>query len=262
MTRIKNMAAALLAVALPMGAAHAAGTYDPSRILVDVTPGESVQVSYTYSDPGAFFVLPYFTYSGDPVLGSWIGETYKGTSRGSGVANITIDVPDYAPAGTYSGRFHGMSFGGAHGSSNSSVSVHVTVVSSTCGGLAEFVSGSENEIDLWAPNNTVREVELTGDLSVPDGCSIVSATWDVVDEYGEYSSHGDMEITGDDDGYVAKPLIEVSRKGRDEDKSGRTYTVTLNVETEDGVATQTRTLVIRHDRRDKAGDNPAGGRGN
>jgi hypothetical protein len=122
-------------------------------------------------------------------------------------------------------------------------------VGSSCAERASFVTGSDNEIELWAPNHALRSIELLGEIHLPAGCSILSANYSVDDEYGEYSGSGTLEITAA--GYRATPLLEVSRRGNDRD--GRQYTVTLSIETEADVATHSRTVTILHDQRNKEG---------
>ena len=240
----------LIATVLPCSQALA-GSYDPERIDLYLAPGEGTTVEYTYSDPSAFFVQPFVNMSGDADLQGWIGDIRAAMGSGDSTASMTINVPADAASGQYEIVLYGRAWGGAHAPTDDGMTLAVTVAGA-CAGTADFVQGSENDIELWAPNRALHSIELLGEIEVPDGCTILTATYDVDDEYGVYSSSGELEITGDAEGYLATPLIEASRSGKDKD--GRVYTVTLSIETEAGVATQTRRIVVLHDRRDKAED--------
>ena len=232
---------------------HAAPTYAPSTVELDVPAGGSASFTYRIDAPGAYAVAPYMWYHDQGLPSAWLGEVFAQWLWfvDSATQNVRVTVPPGTPAGSYRGKIEGFVMGGAHRFQRGE-GVTVTVnVGSACGGLAEFDPASDNTFELWAPNHAMRGIELLGALRIPDGCSVLSAAWEVIDEYGQYSGSGELEITGDGSGYRAVPLLEVWREGRDKD--GREYLVTLTVETEAGTATHTRTVTVLHDRRDKAG---------
>ena len=254
MSKAIFLAGSILALALPLSAV-AAPTYSPAEVDLNLSPGESASFSYTVSEDGANAIAPYVSYADGGLPIDWLGSIptawYWFTDSAS--TQVTVTVPADAEPGLYSGTLFGSSWGGAHGfDGGPGVALEIRV-GSDCAGLTEFIAGSENDIELWAPNNTLRSIELLGEIRMQAGCSILAANYKVDDEYGEYSGSGVLEITGDDSGYRATPLLEVSRHGNDKD--GRNYTVTLSIETEAGVATLTRSVVILHDQRDKAGKN-------
>jgi len=247
-----------LLLLLPM-TLQAAPVYSPGEMEITLGPGERKSFSYTITADGAFAVAPYMWYEDEGLPNDWIGPLQAKWHwfASSASQTVTLDIPDDAEPGTYRGRLLGFVSGGAH-SFQRGDGVKLTVtVGADCAG-AEFIDASDNDFELWAPNHSTRSVELFGDLHLPVGCSILAASYEVIDEYGEYSGSGELEIVADATGYRATPLVEVSRRGNDKD--GREYTVILSVETEAGIATHTRSIVVLHDRRDKADDRPINGR--
>ena len=248
----------LLLLLLPMSL-QAAPVYSPGEVEFTMKPGERRSFSYTMTADGAFAVAPYMWYEDEGLPSEWLGPIRAKWHwfASSASQTVTLEIPDNAASGTYRGRLLGFVSGGAH-SFQRGDGVELTVtVGAECAG-AEFVDASDNDFELWAPNHSTRSVELFGELRLPVGCSIIAASYEVVDEYGEYGATGEIEITGDATGYRAAPLVEVSRRGNDRD--GRHYTVTLSIETEAGIATHTRSIVVLHDRRDKADNRPVSGR--
>ena len=249
---------AWLLLLLPLGL-QAAPRYSPGEIELTMKPGERRSISYTITADGAAAIAPYMWYEDEGLPGEWLGPLkarwHWFTSSAS--QTVTIEIPADAVPGTYRGRLLGFVSGGAH-SFQRGDGVELTVsLASDCAG-AEFVAGSDNDFELWAPNHALRSVELFGELRLASGCTVIEARYEVVDEYGEYSGSGELEITANGTGYRATPLVEVSRQGKDRD--GRHYTVTLSIETEAGIATHTRSIVVLHDRRDKADDRPVNGK--
>jgi hypothetical protein len=234
----------------------AAPTYTPDRVELDLAPGGSTTFSYTIAAPGAFAVAPYMWYVEQTLPAAWLGQITAAWAwfATSADQEVTVSVPGDAAPGSYLGTLYGLVSGGAHSAERGAgVSVVVTVTGG-CSEHAEFVAASENDFELWAPNRALRRVELRGGIRIPAGCTLLSAGWQVDDEYGQYSSQGELEIGDDGGSYRAAPLLEVWRDGRDRD--GRSYTVTLTLETEAGRVTRTRTVVVRHDRRERADRQP------
>ncbi|RLA35560.1 MAG: hypothetical protein DRR03_05560 [Gammaproteobacteria bacterium] len=251
MSIASRLTVTMLVMLLPLSVL-AAPTYSPDRVELTLAPGESASFSYNVSAEGAFAIAPYMWYEGHGLPGDWLGSLKAGWQWFTQTAsrNITLTVPVDAAGGVYRGQLFGFVSGGAHGFQRGDGVTLMVTVGSSCRGGAECVAGTGNEIELWAPNHSLRSIELLGEIRLSNGCSILSASYSVDDEYGEYSGSGTLEITGDATGYRVSPLLEVSRRGNDRD--GRHYIVTLSIETEAGVVTHTRSIIVVHDRRDKA----------
>ena len=236
----------------------AAPTYSPNRVDLTLAQGESASFTYSVNAAGAAAIAPYMWYADHGLPGEWLGTLVAGWHwfTDSAGQQVSVTVPPDAASGEYRGQFFGFVSGGAHSFQRGDGVTLIVTVGSSCAERAGFVSGSDNEIELWAPNHALRSIELLGEVHLPVGCSILSASYTVDDEYGEHSGTGALEITAA--GYRATPLLEVSRRGNDRD--GRQYTVTFSIETEAGVTTHSRTVTILHDQRDKNGKETGGGK--
>ena len=94
-------------------------------------------------------------------------------------------------------------------------------------------------------NNKQVHVELSGSVSVPEGCSIDRPRYQLTDEYGELDKVETLQLGADGNFTVAIPMV-ASRKGNDKD--GRLYTVKFEAENEAGVGESVETnIVVMHD---------------
>jgi hypothetical protein len=85
---------------------------------------------------------------------------------------------------------------------------------------------------IWPPNHRETAVKVSGKIVVPEGCNLLSASFSMVDEYGDYTSSGELDV--DEYGAFSLSLtVEAWRNGADKD--GRLYSIVLSAEDEAGV---------------------------
>lgn len=101
---------------------------------------------------------------------------------------------------------------------------------------------------LWPPNGKMVPVTVSGTLSdAGSGIDASSATFTVVDEYGVVQPSGAVTVAPNGS-YSFTVQLESSRKGTDKD--GRTYTVVVSVEDNNGnVGSATTSVAVAHDQR-------------
>jgi hypothetical protein len=99
---------------------------------------------------------------------------------------------------------------------------------------------------IWPPNNKETEVVVSGFISMPEGCTLLDASYTVNDEYGVYTGSGDL-IVGEDGSFELIMTVEASRLGSDKD--GRAYDVTISATDEAGDASASTEAVVLHDMR-------------
>jgi hypothetical protein len=113
--------------------------------------------------------------------------------------------------------------------------------------LFSDISSSEETINVRKHKKVT--IDLSGIVSVQDGCDIVNAWYQLTDEYGELDRTEPLVINDDGTFSVAVPMV-ASRKGKDKD--GRLYSVKFMAENEAGVGESPETsVVVLHDKRKK-----------
>lgn len=96
---------------------------------------------------------------------------------------------------------------------------------------------------IWPPNRKMREVAISGKVILPQGHTLLGAGYSLDDEYGVYSSNG--ELTVDANGDFALTLqVEAWRDGGDID--GRHYGIVLFAEDETGVGSKALKVLVPH----------------
>lgn len=82
---------------------------------------------------------------------------------------------------------------------------------------------------LWPPNGKLVPVTVTGTVTAGSGCQVpTQLSYDVVDEYGEYSTSNTAEINNGS--FIINLSLEASRLGTDTD--GRSYIIDLSATSE------------------------------
>ena len=98
---------------------------------------------------------------------------------------------------------------------------------------------------LWPPNGKVTTVNFSG-RAADSGSGVGSATYTLIDEYGERSGSGGVTVAPGGN-FSLSHSLEASRKGNDFD--GRSYTLTVTVTDQVGNETTRSTrVVVPHDR--------------
>lgn len=84
---------------------------------------------------------------------------------------------------------------------------------------------------IWPPNKKAVDITVTGRIVLPDACSLISAGYTLVDEYGEHSSSDTLDVDGDGVFMLSLP-VTAWREGNDAD--GRSYMLSLDAQDEAG----------------------------
>jgi hypothetical protein len=98
---------------------------------------------------------------------------------------------------------------------------------------------------IWPPNGATVDISVAGRIVLPAACTLVSASYSLLDEYAEHSASGLLEVEADGTFFLSIP-VTASREGQDRD--GRSFTLTLDALDEAG-ASGTAPLVstVPHD---------------
>lgn len=162
---------------------------------------------------------------------------------------LTIRVPQEALPGVYSGYLLSKAMG-AHSIADPGEGLYLTVtVPSGCNKAPVFEILSFGPEYIWPPNHSMEEVTVSGTIIIPDGCTLYEIGYSIEDEYGIYTSVGEITI-GPEKEFTAYIPVEAWRNGNDKD--GRYYAITLYAENEAGIVNfGPLTVFVPHDQRDK-----------
>ena len=104
---------------------------------------------------------------------------------------------------------------------------------------------STTPTSLWPPNGEMVPVTVSGRIT-DSGCSATSASYAVIDEYGEIQPSGPVTLSAA--AYSFTVLLPASRLGTDLD--GRLYTITVSASNNAGkTESQVGAVIVPHDRR-------------
>jgi FG-GAP-like repeat len=107
------------------------------------------------------------------------------------------------------------------------------------------VTLSSDRTSLWPPNGSMVPVTFSGRITDMTGCSVMSATYGVTDEYGQVQPSGPVTL-GATGAYSFTVWLKASRTGTDLD--GRLYMVTVSASNDAGkTGSQAGTIVVPHD---------------
>jgi parallel beta-helix repeat protein len=220
------------------------------------------------------YVTKYNTFTGNTVsnnkfaLGLWkttentfyqnnfIDNTSDHASWNSYGNFFSVDLPD---GGNYWSRYDSAAEGCTDNESNGICDQPYVFASGTdylpwakpdgwlCQSAPEFAITSFSPESIWPPNHRGVDITVTGQVVVPDGCTLTDAAFSLTDEYGEYSASGALEVAANGSFTLTLPAA-ADRDGSDHD--GRTYTLVLNA-TDDAGTAQSEPLVstVLHDKR-------------
>lgn len=228
-------------------------TFAPSGLTVNVAPGETVAVPITVSlentslpDSYASIGLAYVSGSLDR---TWINnqiyiplDSFYKTRQ----AVLQVKVPADAQVGLYTGVLKTVLFKSNENVAPAKLVINVDVNSFvSCSQVPLFSNIVASQDSINMRNNKPAQIELSGSVSIPDGCEVDNAQYQLADEYGELDKVDALQL--DADGSFTVPVTVVaSRKGNDKD--GRLYTVKFVAENEAGVGESVETnIVIMHD---------------
>jgi hypothetical protein len=109
---------------------------------------------------------------------------------------------------------------------------------------APVVTLSITPTSLWSPNGKMLPVTVSGTIT-DTGCSVTSAAYAVIDEYGEVEPMGPVTL-GAGGGYSFTVLLQASRLGTDRD--GRRYIITVDASNNAGkTGSNAGAVIVPHD---------------
>lgn len=252
----------LMLVGLSLNVQAASVTFDPTVADYSIAPGESGSKSITLQ---GFSSRPYTLYltvgsvlQHSTIPPGWLNIANLALiSRTGGssstTVNLVVNVPPDAAPGFYSGLLL------PENSPRSTevvtgpgliVTIDVAGIQPACVNPPEFSEYAVGPQGIWAPNDRDIEIEISGILSVTDGCEVAAG---YTLESNDGLIQGDIAVS-DDGSFSQKVTVNLSRSGQD--KFGRTYNGTLFVIDGDGNQTSHDFFVtVLHDKGQKKGWN-------
>ena len=232
-------------------------SFAPNGLTVNVAPGETVSVPITVSLENASLPNSYASFGLAHVGGSldrnWINnQIYMSLNSWykTRQAVLQIKVPADAQGGSYNGILKTVWLRSNESVAPAEFEINVDVDSFvSCSQVPLFSNIAASQESINIRNNKQVHIELSGSVTVPDGCEIDSAQYQLTDEYGELDIIEELQVDEGGSFAVAIPMV-ASRKG--DDKDGRLYTVKFVAENEAGVGDSVETnIVVEHDNRKK-----------
>jgi len=225
--------------------------YSPARQTTAAESGNTIGLPFTVIVDGLSVegeVQFVDTVSSGNLPASWV-KASPNTARvdpRSNVAStaIVIEVPAGTPAGTYAGFVRSNLAGPRQvdPGSGSYVTVNVSEAVS-CSAAPEMVVDSVSPKEIRVPNNKTIDITVEGSIVNPEGCSRLSATYTLDDEYGEVSASGTVEL-GTGGAFSVSVPVQASRKGND--TNGRLYSVVFKVENDAAILTKSADVTVLH----------------
>lgn len=233
-------------------------TYSPDSTSVTVAPGTEVTVPLTVSLANAarrdtYYLWFFNVISNGNLPESWITASpstdFLSAWWTSASTTLTIAVPEGTTAGTYSGYLFSSAMAAHEIEDVGSGMLLEVIIPSACNSAPTLEITSFGPAYIWPPNHSIAEVTVSGTATLPEGCNLLSISYSIDDEYGEYTSTGEFEIDADGSFTLYLP-VEAARRGNDKD--GRHYTISLFAEDEAGTASLGNLeAVVPHDQRNK-----------
>ena len=231
-------------------------TFAPNELTAVVAPGEVVLVPVEVSLADTTATNSYASFSLSRVDGSldptWINDQVTVSLNSSYKTRqipFQVKVPAKAKGGKYTTIFRTVSIRSNEQIAPADLLINVEVSETlACNQVPLFDNITSAEDTINARNNKQVAIELSGVVTVTDGCEINDLWYELIDEYKvlDHAKH-DLQI-GEDGGFsVAVPMV-ASRRGNDKD--GRLYTVKFMAVNEAGIgASPETTVVVLHDNR-------------
>lgn len=231
--------------------------FEPNELSTTVAPGEVATIPVAVSLTETTAANSYASFSLSLVEGSidptWmkgrIPVSLNSTSKTRQVL-FQINVPAEAQGGQYMSVFRTEGLRSSEQVATADLVINVAVSEPfACNQVPLFSDISSTEDTINVRKHRKVAIDLSGVVSVQEGCNITNAWYQLTDEYGELDTTEPLEINDDGTFSVAIPMV-ASRKGKDKD--GRLYTVKFMAENEIGVGESPETsVVVLHDKRKK-----------
>jgi len=228
-------------------------TFAQNGLTVNVAPGETVAVPITVALEDTSLPNSYASFGlahvGGTLDRSWINnQIYMSLNSWykTRQAVLQVKVPADAQGGIYKGILKTVWLRSNESVAPAEFEINVDVDSFvSCSQVPLFSNIVASQDSINMRNNKQVHVELSGSVSVPEGCSIDRPRYQLTDEYGELDKVETLQLGADGNFTVAIPMV-ASRKGNDKD--GRLYTVKFEAENEAGVGESVETnIVVMHD---------------
>ena len=251
--RLKSLAAVFALLLLFNTAEAAQITFEPNGMTVSAAPGETITVPVTVTLSETSLQNAYASFSlaltGGDISRAWVnGQAYLSLNSWykTRQAMLRINVPETAANGLYTGIFSTMWLRTNDQIEPGTLVVNLEVGSSaSCNQPPEFSNIVSSHDAIETRNNKLVAIDLSGSVTAAPGCTIDSAWYQLIDEYGELDQTGSLDVNPDGTFAVSVPMV-ASRKGNDKD--GRLYTVTFMAESAAGVAESPEPrVVVMHD---------------
>lgn len=241
-----------LAVAAPSMGADL--LFSPESVTLTLPSGQSgsTQVNATVRNPPPPNITVSFQLRvvGGSLPSAWLKAqpTSITSSSSSLLLPFSVAVPAATASRTYTAYVQPMTSGGGYPISQSAKPLVLrVVVDSGCSAAPTIAITSVDPAEFKAPNGRLEDVAVAGTVSVPAGCTLSQAWFDLVDEYGEYNRSEDIVVAANG-AFSLSAQIVVSRNG--DDKDGRTYQFKVRARDEAGTGESApATVVVRHDQR-------------
>ena len=235
-------------------------TFAPNELTAIVAPGEVVVVPVAVSLADTNAPNSYASFSLSRIDGTldpkWINnQVYVSLNSWYKTRQVPfqVKVPAKAKGGKYTSVFRTVWLRSNEQIAPADLLINVEVSETlACNQVPLFSDISSAEDTINVRNNKEVAIDLSGVVSVPDGCDINDLWYELIDEYGEMNQEKHHLLFDAGGGFsVAVPMV-ASREGKDKD--GRLYTVKFFAENEAGVGESPQTsVVVLHDNR-KNGD--------
>jgi hypothetical protein len=228
-------------------------TFAPNGATISATPGETVSVPVVVTLSGTSLPNAYASFSlaqtGGNLSRSWInGQAYLSLNSWYKTRQtvLRINVPAEAAGGLYRGVFGTAWLRSNEEVAPASFEINLEVSSSaSCNQPSVFSDIVSSEETIETRNNKQVAIELSGSVTIAEGCSIDNAWYQLTDEYGELDQTETVTVDSDGAFTVSVPMV-ASRKGNDKD--GRLYSVVFFAESDAGVFESPETrVVVLHD---------------
>jgi hypothetical protein len=256
----RHIEALLFAVLLVLVSTNSHGgslSNSPGSIELAIAPGSQGTAPLTITlqnpDRGSYYLWFIDTISGGNLPLGWLtaspSTTFLNTLGLTASTSLAINVPKGTAPGIYSGQMMSKAMA-AHGFADPGPGslIKVTVLS-VCAQPPSFEITSFGPDTLWPPNHKMIDVVVSGRVILNEGCTLMETGYNIFDEYGVYTSAGQLVVSSDGTFALSLP-VEAGRNGNDMD--GRYYTITLSARDEAGIGTGSRLdVLVPHDQRKK-----------
>ncbi len=256
---VKNINSILFAILLVLVSTNSQGaalSYTPTSMNITQAAGSEGSVPFTVSlqnGRGSYYLWFLNNVESGNLPFSWLSASpstsFLSSSSPSGSSTLRLKVPEGTAPGIYSGFLFSKAMP-AHGVADPGPGILIQVtVPSGCDQPPSLEIASFGPEILWPPNHKMWEVAVSGRVILKEGCSLLEVGYHINDEYGIYTSMGQLNVASNGS-FTAYISLEPWRNGTDKD--GRHYTVTLFAEDIAGIGSSAPlNVLVPHDQSKK-----------